>query len=296
MSYPVGADAGFAVLGAIVVAELLLSWSFNKFYFTFGIPLFRREITCAAGETTPLSAEQLELRMPSTVYYPLSFRQLDEARFGFRERFWSGSFFKLHYTPLMHGLLAFDHNTKQVRVTGFANLSVIAFVAFFVVTFSKLDDLVLFGVFLVGLLAVLYSIQASRFGKVAQIAADSWASDGFQAAQEQIPFGPSAALGGTSVPSARDTSVIWRILAFSAVGVVLVPIALMVIGTFTEEWTCREAGSDWKCVGGRECNAEATKRIDSFRRTVRCERTDWPMVPMEYILEFVFPSHADDKA
>ena len=79
---------------------------------------------------------------------------------------------------------------------------------------------------------------------------------------------------------------LWRYLVLFAVGLALLGMLLMLIGTFTKEWTCREIGGDWQCIGAR-CDAEATKRFDTSGRTVRCERTDWPMVPLKHAAEFL---------
>src|SRR6266567_2727945 len=83
---------------------------------------------------------------------------------------------------------------------------------------------------------------------------------------------------------------LWRFLVMLAVGLALFAMALMLIGTFTKEWTCREIGGSWECIGSR-CDAEATKRFDTFRRTVACERTDWPMVVLDRAFTFILPFH-----
>jgi len=258
---------------------------FTPFYFTKGIPIFRRQANSGSTINALPSADQLESATGSGIYTRIAFRQLDGSRFAFRERILSG-FFKLTYTPIMHGLLEFDRDSGQVRVTGFANWFPVALVTVFAFNLPQ-SEIGIFAAFLLGLLVLIYALQARRFSQVATAAAARWCST----ADESLT---------TKSPSSRRAvgavGTIWRILTFAAVGVVLVPMALMLIGTFTEEWTCREEGSDWKCVGGRECNAEATKRFDSFRRTVSCKRADWPMVPIDHILELLFPGRANDKA
>ena len=84
---------------------------------------------------------------------------------------------------------------------------------------------------------------------------------------------------------------VFRGAGFLAAGVALLAMLLMFIGTFTVEWTCREAGSDWKCVGSN-CDAEANKRFDTFRRTVSCQRTDWPMAMLDKVGSRLLPDNA----
>jgi hypothetical protein len=289
---------GFAIVLAVVLAEWILSGLFNKFYFTFGIPLFRRELPCTSGETDPPSPEELEDALPSTAYYPLAFHEFDESRYGFRERFWGGGFFKFHYTPLMHGLLTFDHDAKRVRVTGFANWFSIAFVFFFVVYLPK-EDVKDFGVFFTAVLALLYGIQAYRFGKVAQAAADAWsASGGYRPALDTTAAGLDTSIGDApvgeplaSLPERAALSIgrVWRVLTVSAFGVVLITMLLTLMGDFTAEWTCRETNGDWVCVGPH-CDSEASKHFDTYRRTVSCERTDWPMAMIGRVARFILPA------
>ena len=290
--------AGFAIVLAVVLVEWILSGLFNKFYFTFGIPLFRRELTCTSGETSPPPPEELEEALPSTAYYPLAFHELDESRYGFRERFWGGGFFKFHYTPLMHGLLTFDRDTKRVRVTGFANWSAIALVIFLVVSLAK-ADVMHFGVFFAAVLALLYGIQAYRFGKVAQVAADAWsASGGYRPALDQTAPHVDTSIGEApvrgplaSLPERAALSIgrVWRFLSVALFGLALIMMLLALIGDFNVEWTCRETNGDWVCVGPH-CATEASKHFDTYRRAVSCERTDWPIAMIGRIARFIVPA------
>ena len=81
---------------------------------------------------------------------------------------------------------------------------------------------------------------------------------------------------------------LFRAAAVVAVCTALVAMVLMLVGTFTEEWTCREAGSDWACVGPN-CNAEADKRFNAHGRTMSCERSDWPMVLLTKLGATILP-------
>jgi hypothetical protein len=77
------------------------------------------------------------------------------------------------------------------------------------------------------------------------------------------------------------------LLAALSAGVALLGMALLFVGTFTVEWTCREDGGQWQCVGPH-CNVDADKRFETFRRKMTCERTDWPMILPNWLLHWVF--------
>lgn len=70
---------------------------------------------------------------------------------------------------------------------------------------------------------------------------------------------------------------IWKWLTALAITVAVLGMVLMLIGSFTVEWTCHcNVPGHWKCRGA-SCNAEATAHFDTYRHDVSCTRTDWPM-------------------
>jgi hypothetical protein len=264
---------------AIVAVEVFLSGTLSSFYFTVGIPIFRRESVSPRTANAPPSTKRLEVSFGRGAYAGMIFRRLNDSQYAFRELMWDG-FFRFHYTPMMHGLMTFDRDNGKVRVVGMANWFPIAFIALFVFSLRDFEpsEAAGFGAFLCGLVAFIYAIQARRFSQIAATAAALWCGE----AQPLTVRGP---------PGERFFTwpwTLWRALVISAIGIWLAVMALMVIGIFTEEWTCHEKGGDWKCVGGKQCEAEATKRFDTFRRTVSCERTDWPMVPIQKAIDFLF--------
>ena len=74
-----------------------------------------------------------------------------------------GGFFRLSYTPVMHGLLVFDRSTCRVVVLGLANWSTLAFAVAWVVATMAMDAAGL-GFFVVALLGAIYAIQARGDG------------------------------------------------------------------------------------------------------------------------------------
>ncbi|MCL2297377.1 MAG: hypothetical protein FWC38_04250 [Proteobacteria bacterium] len=285
-------EMGLLILILIAIAELFLAGAFIRFYFTVGIPIFRYRVPCSFVANSLPSTERLEQTTSGGAFTAIAFRQLDDSRYAFRERAISG-FFKLYYTAIMHGLLEFDRENRQVHVTGFVNWFPVAFVALFVFIVPE-SSAGTFLVFLVGILVLIYAIQARRFRKIAIAAATDWS-----AANVDLP----TASISTSKRLLEPVETVWKIFMFAAIGIVLVSMALALIGTFTKEWTCREETGDWKCVGGQECYDEAWSRFGAYcqtvsceraGRTIRCERTDWPMIPIQRMFDFVFPRQPDE--
>ena len=79
--------------------------------------------------------------------------------------------------------------------------------------------------------------------------------------------------------------------------IVLFSIALMIVGNYTEEWTCRETSSDWVCIGGRQCVIEAGNRTVASKGTngtATCARTDWPATTVAKIISFFVKAPHDE--
>lgn len=76
-----------------------------------------------------------------------------------------------------------------------------------------------------------------------------------------------------------------RWLAGLAIGIAAIGMLLMLIGSFTVEWTCHcDVPGHWECKGA-ECNAQAMTHFDTHRHKVSCARTDWPMRVLRSAIE-----------
>jgi len=162
----------FGVLVAVAVVEIVLSLRWNKAYFSTGIPIFRQELSAQSPKPELPSSQRMEDRLSKSAFPPLQFRQLDSDDMGFREKA-AGAWLRLSYTPVMHGLLRFDRSGARLEVIGFLNWFVLVFVlAGIMAAFSFQAPVFL--VFLVGVLALIYMIQAKRFRQVATYALQEW--------------------------------------------------------------------------------------------------------------------------
>ena len=158
-------------LAAFILAifEILLSAAWNRWYFTWGIPLFRRKYGGDPVRQAVPTAEQLEYRMKGGLSHSIVFRELSATEYAFREKWLE---FKLAgSTPVLRGLMCWDVMSGEVIVTGYLNWYNLLFIALFM----GLIGLNVFAwLFLMGLFGLLYVIQAQRFDVVGKLASQAW--------------------------------------------------------------------------------------------------------------------------
>jgi hypothetical protein len=79
----------------------------------------------------------------------------------------------------------------------------------------------------------------------------------------------------------------WRFVSWSAAFLALAAMSLMLIGSFTVEWTCQCEGPDqWRCKGPN-CESDMNAHFNATRHTVSCSRSDWPMRILGRLGDFV---------
>jgi hypothetical protein len=175
-------------LGLIIFSALVLSWlvetilssTWNKTYFTSGIPIFVMRIPVKFQRSNIPSVRQLDVRFYSTWASSLVFKEIDLHTYGFREKFFEFRLFR--YSSIMHGVLVFEHNNHEVIVKGFANWFIVSFSLIWIggVILSSFSSPSLIAVgfilFFVLLMGLLYSIQHHRYSKVATFAAETWST------------------------------------------------------------------------------------------------------------------------
>jgi hypothetical protein len=159
----------FFTIIAIFAFETFLSARWSRFYFTSGIPLYRRTIMVRTGFRQVPTAEEVENALPDTTWFaPLLVHRFNDTTFAFREKM-------LHlrigaYTPIMHGCLICNPYTAQVEVTGYANWSTIVLLAYFLLFFTAFPpsfcDVIIPLFFVGGILSSIYWMQRKRFRRV----------------------------------------------------------------------------------------------------------------------------------
>ena len=173
-----------SVLILSLLVEPILSGTWNKMYFTSGLPIFVKRISVGLRQTNIPLASRFEEQFQSGWQGSLVFREIEPSTYGFREKFFQFQFGRI--TPLMHGYLFFDNINNQVVVKGFANwtilwfsliclsiagpIAIMSFPEFSLVTLIALGSIT----FLCLFTGVLYWIQYDCFSKVATFAAQEW--------------------------------------------------------------------------------------------------------------------------
>lgn len=149
---------GLAIAGLVIVIEIILNWKWNAPYFRVGIPIFMRRIERTGGVAN-IDLDPLEQSTKTAAGAPLVFRRLGPDLIAFRERAFGG------YIPMMRGVIRSNAEEPSIVVAGLIHWSVVV-VAIVLVIFLRRGVLNIAPYFL-GLLGVLYFIQAVRFNRVA---------------------------------------------------------------------------------------------------------------------------------
>ena len=165
----------FLALIISLLADIVLRASWNKMYFTVGIPIFIMSTPVNKKFEGVPHQYLLEEEFRFSWFAPaLTFKVNDSRSFFFCEKFFGPP---IRYLPIMHGLIVFEHDKKRVVVKGLANwftlwiILTVALASFSVLNYLQLH--VTESVALVALLfVVFYFIQWYRFSKVCKFAAE----------------------------------------------------------------------------------------------------------------------------
>src|SRR2546427_5719462 len=165
----------FAPFLLVPIIETVFSLRWNWTYFSVGIRVFHRVLPVLDPKAATPSDEHLEVALSRSAFPRLAFWALEDDRLAFREKFGGG--LRFGYPPVMRGNLRSQRQGARVEVIGLLNWSVLVFVGFAVFSVTVLRDPTVL-LLAVGLLAVIYSIQFSRFSQVARAAAEEWSMSG----------------------------------------------------------------------------------------------------------------------
>jgi hypothetical protein len=199
-----------------VIAEIILSGRWTKFYFLNGLTLFKKSFTFTGDPH--LSAEELSMHYSQGISMPIVFHELYQDAIGFREKMFSFQFWLFRYTPIMHGLIRIDRSQREISVTGFANWSSTVFViVFFLSIFPRMSPgNELIGFFIESCFAIsciLYAIQFYRFTKIFELIKE-------RALQNREVYGQTATIAAKK----KNTNVMIAIIAVVILVVVIATI------------------------------------------------------------------------
>jgi hypothetical protein len=151
----------FAAVLAIAIAELILSWKWNRSYFSFGIPIFLRRVERPSG-LAGVDLDELPKSCATAAGAPMVFHRLGTDRIAFREKPFGGL---IHYSALMRGVIRHQPEESSVVVVGLMQWYAVALL---VVVAVALGAGIVAILPLIGLaFGVLYLIQGVRFYRIA---------------------------------------------------------------------------------------------------------------------------------
>jgi hypothetical protein len=162
----------YAVPGLFAVF-LIEAWAASRWwppYFSSGLVVFRRSVPWRHSVAPLPAVESLAERFRGVLGPSLVFCEIGPGEIAFREKLFE--FRLLNYTPVMHGLLRLRPESSQVEVEGRANWFTIAFCLIFATFLWGFPGAWPMLGFLVGLLAVIGSLQATQYAKVATFVAE----------------------------------------------------------------------------------------------------------------------------
>lgn len=155
-----------AIVGVVIIAEVILAMRWNRFYCTVGLPIFVKRVE-RLGSLEDIPLETLQKKTATAAGTPLVFRRLGPDLIAFRE---SGIGGILHYTPLMRGIVRRKEGESTVAVIGFANWFIVAGTVVLLVMLRR-DFLNILPMFLLAI-GVLYLIQGVRFWRLSRALRD----------------------------------------------------------------------------------------------------------------------------
>jgi len=173
------------ILIAISLIETILSATWNKAYFKFGIPVFIKNITVVPHHTNIPNRLLFENKFRTKwfeLYPPLFFREIENNVYGFR-----GSLIGLRNGSGIFGVVIFDAENDLVTVKGNLSWGMVVFLLFWLIVlpftyllgaFGLYEPLWLialgyFGVLFINL-GIFYFFEYVIFSAIGEFAALSW--------------------------------------------------------------------------------------------------------------------------
>lgn len=156
-------------LVVIGILEIITSGLWWRLYFIFGLPLYKRTIRTDFDKLPLISAQEIEDALPELAWRPpLLVRQIGPTNFAFREKF---LFLGFSYVPVMHGIMRYDQDNKELIISGLANWYALLFSLLFIsltVAFMFESKELMFLILPLGLLLIEgngYLTQRRRFNQ-----------------------------------------------------------------------------------------------------------------------------------
>ena len=151
----------------IFVIELILSANWVSWYFTVGIPVFRKQVRLEGGKRPMLDPTVLQKNFVNDDWLKLLFHSLDSNTVADREKLFNFDYFgRRRSTPVMHGFVRFDEAKNTVTITGNLNWTTLLMIPMFLFfPFYLFNSFIGFGfvIFLFVVLGYIYNTQARNY-------------------------------------------------------------------------------------------------------------------------------------
>ncbi len=152
----------FLIIVLIAIAELIVSGTWQPFYFTWGIPIYWKSVRLSAPPE--LSIDILNNQFSQDEYIPFLFKRINRHEIAFREVFFSLQ--RINYTPIMHGLIRYDDKIKELKIIGLVNWFSPLFIMFLIsISISWSIFVPIIGIMLIVLFTGFF-IQYRRFSGI----------------------------------------------------------------------------------------------------------------------------------
>jgi hypothetical protein len=129
---------GFIIFVSIILsglADIILSVTWTKRYFTSGVLIFSQSTPISKRYTDIPSADFINKRLYSFWIGGFTLKELDANTHGFRREFFSRRFFRFRFNsnPMTHGVVIFDAHQNLVTVKGYLDWFMVTCIAGLVV-------------------------------------------------------------------------------------------------------------------------------------------------------------------
>ena len=168
-------DILLVVMILVFAAEIILSVTWNKAYFSIGIVVFKQASAAPITSAQSRGAIAFQSHFDSTFRgQRMLFHDIEPGLIAFREKMIEFRFMAFHYSPIMHGIIITEAATGGVTVKGILNWTAIALLGVFLLTFVPVLDMswigLAFPAFILAFVLLIYWIQFRRYKKILEFA------------------------------------------------------------------------------------------------------------------------------
>ena len=124
------------LLFSIAIIETVLSGTWNRFYFLYGIPIYSKEIEISdLTKTSQLVIHFIDTMDTVKGLSKYKGKRLDENTFAFRKKMIAVSFFRNDFENI-HGTIGIDSESRTLKIKGYAGYTFPALMLYIFIVFT----------------------------------------------------------------------------------------------------------------------------------------------------------------